>query len=119
MSDEMVVLDAADFGWDEPEMHVRAYSKCLVTRETVPGASFDFRISRYPVSGRNESHSHESAEQLFYIISGTGTARSGGVRHRLSPGITLYVPPRVDHAIENTGDEDLVFAIVTTEPLVG
>lgn len=116
---EMTVLDAAEFRWEEPPSHVNAYSKCLVTTKTVPGATFDFRISRYPVSGRNEPHSHEDAEQLYYIIAGTGTATSNDVRHRLFPGITLYIPPGVDHAIENTGDEDLVFAIVTTGQLPG
>ena len=114
---KMLVLDAVDFRWEQPPEHVNtALSKVLLNPESVPGATFDFRISRYLVSGRVDTHSHEYAEQLYYILSGTGLATSEGVRHRLAAGTVLYMPPGVDHAIENTGDKDLVFAIVTTRP---
>lgn len=111
-----VFLDAADFRWVEPPGHYTAFTKNLVTSTTVPGTAIDFRVSRYPVSGRVDGHSHSLEEQLYYVISGTGMVDSQGISTRVHAGTVISIPPGVDHAIENTGDEDLVFAIVTVPP---
>lgn len=118
MTDRMLVVESIDYPWVTPPKHYNAFSKVLIDPVSVPGAPFDFRISRYPIGGRVDPHIHETATQLYYVISGSGLATSGEERHRIGPGTTLYMPPGVDHAIENTGTEDLVFAIVTTEPPV-
>jgi oxalate decarboxylase/phosphoglucose isomerase-like protein (cupin superfamily) len=34
----------------------------------------------------------------------------------VTKGYTMFVPPGINHAVENTGDEDLVFIVVTSPP---
>lgn len=113
---EMKVVDSRDFRWEEPPAHFGGFSKCLINPETVGTTGLDFRISRYQIRGRVDRHSHAEAEQVYYVISGVGTAWSGDQRVVVSAGMALYMPPGVDHEIENTGDEDLVFAVITTQP---
>lgn len=110
-------IDSRAIPWDEPPGHVGGFSKYLVGTHN-GSTTMDFRISRYPIRGRVDLHTHEHEEQIYYIISGTGTGQLGQERFLLQPGDTLFVPPTVEHAVENTGDEDLVFVVVTSPPNV-
>jgi oxalate decarboxylase/phosphoglucose isomerase-like protein (cupin superfamily) len=52
-------------------------------------------------------HYHESAAEYYYILTGTGAFTLGDRVIRGEPGLTLYMPAKVNHAITNDGDEDL------------
>ena len=111
----MGLVDSRTIAWDEPPGHFGGFSKYLVGEHN-GCKTMDFRVSRYPIRGRVEAHTHDVAEQIYYIISGMGTARLGDDTVVVGPGDTLFVPPREVHAIENTGNEDLVFVVVTSPP---
>lgn len=111
----MGLIDSRMIPWDEPPGHIGGFSKYLVGEHN-GCTTMDFRVSRYPIRGRVDPHIHEIAEQIYYIISGTGTAQLGDERMVIQPGDTLFVPPRVVHGLENTGHEDLVFVVVTSPP---
>ena len=111
------VFNARDFHWEEPPGHFGAYSKCIVNEETAGAKRLDFRISRYPIRGRVASHAHADAEQLYYVIPGEGTARAEGLPVYVERGTALFIPPGAEHSLENTGDEDLVFVVVTAQAL--
>lgn len=112
----MGVVDSRELPWHQPPGHFSGFSKYLVNEEFEKSKYFDFRISRYPIKGLVAEHVHEVAEQIFYFISGEGLVTYGDVKTVVTKGYTMFVPPGINHAVENTGDEDLVFIVVTSPP---
>lgn len=112
----MGVRDSRRLPWHEPPGHNSGFSKYLVNEEQDGSKYFDFRISRYPIRGEVEPHTHEVAEQIYYVISGSGLFTYGDEEHIISPGYTVFIPAGVVHGLRNTGDEDLVFVVVTSPP---
>ncbi len=49
----------------------------------------------------------DSAEEILYIVSGTGVAHAGDERGRVSAGDLAVIPAMVPHGIANDGDETL------------
>ena len=49
----------------------------------------------------------DSAEEVVYIVSGTGEAEVGGERAVVTAGDLAVIPAMVPHGIENIGDEPL------------
>jgi uncharacterized cupin superfamily protein len=64
-------------------------------------------------------HLHHVNEEMFYIIEGTGTLRSGDGRYPVRPGDVVCCPPGpgTAHQIINTSQSDLKYlAVSTMEP---
>ncbi len=102
--------------WELPPGHFQAFSKLLVHPTNADTRSFDFRISSYQPRGYAEVHSHEVAENLYYILRGRGIVELDGVQHLVEPHMVIHIPPGVRHGIFNTGIEDLVFIVVASPP---
>ncbi|MEL6948357.1 MAG: cupin domain-containing protein, partial [Pseudomonadota bacterium] len=51
---------------------------------------------------------HMRRTEFWYVLAGYGLARVGGTLIALEPGSRLDIPPRVPHAITNSGDMPLV-----------
>ena len=49
----------------------------------------------------------DGAEEILYIVDGTGEAEVGGERVELDAGTLAVVPELVPHAVYNTGDTTL------------
>ncbi len=98
---------------DRSAGHHGALSKLLVNPENSPTKYFDFRISTYTPKGHVEPHTHEVTEQVYYILSGKGVMILGDRRIVVEPHTSIFIPPHVVHAIENTGLDDLVFVVVS------
>ena len=49
----------------------------------------------------------DSAEEILYIVSGTGIAHAGDESGRVSAGDLAVIPAMVPHGIANDGDETL------------
>jgi (S)-ureidoglycine aminohydrolase len=77
---------------DAGELGSRNLSALLI--EVPPGASESLR-------------SHEDAEHVYVIVSGTGTMSAAGDTERLEQGDLALIPPATDHSIANDGDEPL------------
>jgi mannose-6-phosphate isomerase-like protein (cupin superfamily) len=102
--------------WELPPGHFQAFSKLLVHPTNADTRYFDFRISSYQPRGYAEVHSHQVAENLYYILQGRGLVELDGVRHLVEPHMVIHIPPGVRHGIFNTGLEDLVFIVVASPP---
>ncbi|HXS92983.1 MAG TPA: cupin domain-containing protein [Candidatus Limnocylindrales bacterium] len=64
-------------------------------------------------------HAHHDTEQIFYVVSGTGTLYVGdqpGNRFRVNPGDLVRIPPRTFHRIRCRGSEQLVYLSVDCFP---
>jgi len=110
---EACVIRLEELSWIEAPGHHGALSKLLVNPENSPTKYFDFRISTYTPKGHVEPHTHEVTEQVYYILSGKGVMILGDRRIVVEPHTSIFIPPHVVHAIENTGLEDLVFVVVS------
>lgn len=53
-------------------------------------------------------HAHEGADEVFYVIAGTGNAQFDGRQHPLKPGTYVFVPRGTRHAVAVTGRTPLV-----------
>ncbi len=70
-----------------------------------------------PPGARQNSHSHENAEQIYVVVSGSGTMMVAGDRERVGVGDLVLIPPATDHGIENDGEEDLVYVTAASPPV--
>jgi mannose-6-phosphate isomerase-like protein (cupin superfamily) len=98
--------------WHEPQGHHDSFSQYVVGLEDF-GAGVDVRMSRCSPAGRVDSHVHEAAEHVYYFLSGTGLVTSDDVAYPVERDMVLYVPPQTEHSIQGSGEEDLVFLVVT------
>jgi len=48
-------------------------------------------------------HQHESEEQFYYILGGVGVVTVGREEREVREGDTVYLPPRLPHALRNPG----------------
>ncbi len=60
-----------------------------------------------PPGGRVRPHAHTCAEEVLYVLSGTGSAEIEGKTYRMNPGTTLYLGHNRAHTFHNDGTEDL------------
>jgi quercetin dioxygenase-like cupin family protein len=115
MSDAAFIRNAAEYLWEQPDAgHVDgAYSKMLVTPRN--GARHvDYRISCYQPKAYVAPHKHKVQEQIYHILAGEGLMEIDGKRQVVRRHDVIFIPPRAEHALHNTGFEDLVFIVVTT-----
>lgn len=110
---EASVVRLEELSWIEAPGHHGALSKLLVNPENSATKYFDFRISTYAPKGHVEAHAHDVTEQVYYILSGKGVMTLGERRIVVEPHTSIFIPPLVVHAIENTGLENLVFVVVS------
>ena len=50
---------------------------------------------------------HEATE-IYYVVSGEAVLHLGDKKYVIKKGSIAYIPPGVNHALENTKDEDFV-----------
>lgn len=111
------VLRVDEIGWIEPPGHHRsAWSKLLVHPANTGTAHFDFRLSSYQPGGYAEPHMHAEAENIFFFLEGRGVFELGDARHLVEPGMVIFVPPGVTHAIYNTSTQPLTFVFAASPP---
>ena len=54
-------------------------------------------------------HTHEGEGEAYHILQGKGLYNDNGTKYEVHPGDTTFTCDGAGHAIENIGDEDLVF----------
>ena len=75
----------------------------------------DYRISMYQPMAYVELHKHKVQEQVYHVLEGEGLMEIGGERRVVRKHDVIYLPPGVEHSINNTGLVDLF--IVVTSPI--
>ena len=109
------IRNVAEVPWKEFPGHFGgALSKPLVMPETAGSRHIDYRISMYQPMARVELHKHKVQEQVYHVLEGEGLMEIAGKRQVVRRHDVIFLPPGIEHAIENTGVEDLVFLVVTS-----
>ncbi len=60
-------------------------------------------VEIFTVGGTTPPNSHRHAHEFFYVLSGDGIARCGGLSYPIAKGDALMLRPGSEHVIENTG----------------
>ncbi len=114
---EAKILNIAEVDWELlPGHHDGAYSKLVFGPETEHGQLIDYRISSYQPKGYVARHAHTVQEQIYHLLEGEGVMEIDGERRVVRRHDVVFIPPGVEHAIRNTGLENLVFLVITVPP---
>lgn len=65
-----------------------------------------------PSGVSQDLRTHEEAEQVYVVVSGTGTLSTTGDTEELRPGDLALIPPASDHTIANEDDAPLALLSV-------
>jgi len=63
------------------------------------------------------SHVHLGAEEVLYVLEGTGEARVEGATHQVAAGQAVFVPEGAEHMYVNTGATPLVVVGAMAPPI--
>jgi mannose-6-phosphate isomerase-like protein (cupin superfamily) len=67
----------------------------------------------YPPGTRNELHSHENFETIYYIVEGESLVTIGEEKELLKKGDVVFTPRKTKHQVVNQGKETLTILEVT------
>ena len=112
-----MVRHVNEWEWlDLAKHHGGALTKLLVTRENAGARNLDFFLSSYAPKAFAALHSHEVSEEIFYFLEGEGLFILDGERFTVKAGSVVFVPPKTEHGIFNTGFGNLVFVVTASPP---
>lgn len=84
-----------------------SWSKMVLTSATVPGIVSSLGYSVFKPGSVTAMVAHE-VEEVAFVVAGHGELRLDGSVVPFGPGQALHIPPRLWHAVANTGDADVV-----------
>ena len=69
-----------------------------------------------PPGSEQPAHRHESSEQAYVIVRGSGLMKVGADSFEVAPGTLVFISPGAAHSIESTGPEPLVYVSASSPP---
>ncbi len=89
------------------------YFACLLD-PLADGVSFTMVVEIFEPGGKTPPNSHAVAEEVFFVMAGTGRAFTDGTARDVGPGDVLVLRPGTEHVVENTGPGKLYCLTVMT-----
>ena len=90
------------------------FSNLIVTDRTTPSTTSMLGYSVFEPGTDTKQKVHVDAEELAYVVSGSGKLTVGNELVSYGPGDSLHIPAGVPHGIRNDGKEDLVMVFFFT-----
>jgi quercetin dioxygenase-like cupin family protein len=78
----------------------------IVTHATVGSRQTVFGITTFPPGARHDIHNHPHAEEVEYLIEGSGIARIGDANVAVQAGEVVFVAENEAHGFWNTSETD-------------
>ena len=88
----------------------------VLTSESAPGIASSLGYSVFTPGTVTGMVAHE-VEEVAYVVAGSGELRTEGEPARFAAGQALHIPPRLWHAVANTGDESLIMVFGFPHPV--
>jgi quercetin dioxygenase-like cupin family protein len=82
----------------------------LITKDSVGASNTVFGVTYFPPGSKHELHRHPNAEEVEYLISGSGIAYVDDDAVELGPGEAVFVPRNSYHGFENNSDAEVAMA---------
>ena len=93
-----------------------SWSKMLLSAEMTPGIASSLGYSVFTPGTTTAMVSHE-VEEVAYVVAGGGELQLDGQDAvAFQTGDAIHIPPRLWHAVSNTGDADLVMVFGFPHP---
>ena len=92
-----------------------SWSRMVLTHDTAPGIASSLGYSVFTPGTATGMVSHE-VEEVAYVLAGRGEVRTDAGSAAFHAGQALHIPPRLWHAVANTGDEDVVMVFGFPHP---
>jgi quercetin dioxygenase-like cupin family protein len=83
----------------------------LTIDESSGSERLEQRVLRF-APGRSRERAHADAQEVLYVVAGTGTVLLDGTPHELEPETAVCLLPGERHAVENPGPDELVLVAV-------
>jgi putative monooxygenase len=87
----------------------------LVDREL--GAEHVMAYRLVVAAGAATSHAHDGAEEVLYVLEGTGEVRVEDSTHLVNAGRAVFVPEGAEHSYVNSGQAPLVIVGAMAPPI--
>ncbi len=110
-----LIRNIAEVPWKEfPNHFGGALSKPLVTPDSAGAKHLDYRISCYQPMAYVATHTHKIQEQIYHVLDGEGLMEIDGEAVVVRKHDVIFLPPGIEHKIQNSGLVDLVFLVITS-----
>jgi len=76
-----------------------------------------FGLAEFPAGTLAGTHTHQTEEEIIYILSGEGAIIAGEKETRLEPGVAVFIPPGLSHQIRADGEERLKLVTLFSPPV--
>lgn len=76
-----------------------------------------FGMAEFPAGTLAAAHTHETEEEIIYILAGSGAIIAEGEETRLAPGTAVFIPPGLPHQIRVDEAEPLKLITVFSPPV--
>ena len=87
----------------------------LIDRDLGAAHVMAYRLVLDPDSAT--SHVHAGAEEVLYVLEGSGEARIEGATHHIGPGQAVFIPDGAEHTYINTGQAPLIVVGALAPPI--
>lgn len=74
-------------------------------------------VATFPAGKHAPPHVHEDAEEILYVVSGSGRMYFAGQPEVINPGTFMFVKPGVEHSLEADAGVDLKVFYVFSPPV--
>lgn len=102
-----------------PIWEAQDQSRCvspLITHDSCGAETMVSGLWRLHPGHESDLDIHPDADEIYFVVSGTGTLALGDEKYTVSQGMTVFIPANVHHQSFNTGDEDLVYYYIFAPP---
>ncbi|MBN1910057.1 MAG: cupin domain-containing protein [Pirellulales bacterium] len=91
--------------------------KMIVRPETMNSEKMCGGVAVFPAGQHAPAHVHEAAEEILYVLSGTGNMYFDGQPERIEPGTFMLARQDVEHSLEADEGEDLKVLYIFSPPV--
>jgi len=74
--------------------------RSILDSTNAPVANQSLAEASLPAGNATERHYHKESEEIYYIVSGTGTMELDGETTEVGPGDAILIPPGAWHQIK-------------------
>jgi quercetin dioxygenase-like cupin family protein len=90
----------------------------LLGPENSSAKNLTFGVATFPPDSKAPPHTHDTQEEIIFILSGRGEFVTPESSTALEPGTAVFIPPGSPHQIVVTGDETIKLVTVFSPPVV-
>jgi mannose-6-phosphate isomerase-like protein (cupin superfamily) len=94
-------------GWVNPPPHERTLKVLLSPNFQPITQGLGMGMVILPAGRSSSAHTHETEQEVWYVVSGWGRVRIGDEEAEIRPDTVVVAPPGLAHQLINDGEDDL------------